>query len=124
MKMRTNSLPGALEQHEPRMEHPLLAAVQRAMARAEAFAAQCRRKGPPAIVPMVPRPFFDPVAQEQQAQERDRLFQKAYVAHLTQALAQSGREVAELRARLAERNYHLGEEIDFSDPITSRRFLV
>jgi GT2 family glycosyltransferase len=113
----------ALEEQEPRVTQSA-SAVERAMARAEAFAEECRRKGPPAIAPQTTREAFDPVVQERQHYERNRAFQKVYVAHLTQTLAEAERNLAQLRARLAEPDYRIGDTIDFSDSISSRRFLA
>jgi GT2 family glycosyltransferase len=90
----------ALEGHEP-PERESPSAIARAMARAEAFAEDCRRKGPPALTPPTIRAAFDPIAHELQSYERNRLFQSAYVTHLTEALGQAEEQ---LRQTSAERD--------------------
>jgi O-antigen biosynthesis protein len=93
----------ALDAHEPpKRQSP--SGVERAIARAEAFAAQCRRKAPVAIAPLATQEAFDPVLQERQHYERSREFQKAYVAHLTYLLAEIERDLPEFRAALSRRN--------------------
>ena len=90
----------ALEGHEPpQRESP--SAILRAMARAEAFAEDCRRKGPPALTPPTTRAAFDPTVHELQSYERNRLFQNAYVKHLTETLEQAEEK---LRQASAERD--------------------
>ena len=81
----------ALEDHEPPMRRSP-PAVERAIARAEAFAVECRRKGPPAIAQLARRAAFDPIVQERRLYEASRVFQKAYVEHLTEALERAEAE--------------------------------
>jgi GT2 family glycosyltransferase len=82
----------ALEGHEP-PERQSPSAVERAMARAEAFGEKCRRKGPPAVTPLATRASFDPMVQELLLYERSRAFQNAYVKHLTGALERAEEEL-------------------------------
>jgi len=93
----------ALDGHEPPMRQSP-SGVERAIARAEAFAAQCRRKSPVAIAPLATQEAFDPVLQERQHYERSHEFQKAYVAHLTYVLAEIEHDLPEFRAALSRRN--------------------
>ena len=72
----------ALERYEERSP----SAIEAAMARAEAFAAGRRRKGPPAVAPLQDRAAVDPAAQELHAYERNLHFMNDYVKHLTEAL--------------------------------------
>jgi hypothetical protein len=51
----------------------------------------CRRKGPRLITPPTTRAAFDPMVHELQSYERNRVFQNAYVKHLTEALEQARR---------------------------------
>jgi len=88
----------ALEEHEPPLRGSP-SAIARAMARAEAFAEDCRRKGPPALTPT--RAAFDPMLHELQGYERNRLFQNAYVKHLSEMLE---RAEEKLRQTSAERD--------------------
>jgi hypothetical protein len=67
-------------------------AVERAMARAEAFGEECRRKGPPVIAPLTTRATFDPMVQERKLYDDSRVFQKTYVEHLTSALERAEAE--------------------------------
>lgn len=88
-----------LEAHEPR-EHTQ-AALDLATRRALAFAETCRRAGPPKR-PAADRRPIDAAAHERKHCEKDREFQKAFIAHLTQALAKSERRAGRrgLLARL------------------------
>ena len=79
----------ALGDQEPRGEDSP-AAIERALARAEAFAERCRREGIVVTYPPPKRAPFDPVEQERRHFEMSRALQKAYVAHLTKLI-----EVAE-----------------------------
>jgi GT2 family glycosyltransferase len=82
--------------HEPR-EEGSLAAIQRAIARAESFAAG---RGAPALhIPE--RPALDPAEQERRSLESALALQKDYAAHLSTALEEAERELTELRARAA-----------------------
>jgi O-antigen biosynthesis protein len=72
----------ALQAHDERSP----SAIEAAMVRAEAFAAECRRRGPPLLAPLQARAPVDPAAQELQAYERNRQFMNDYVKHLTEAL--------------------------------------
>jgi GT2 family glycosyltransferase len=93
----------ALATHEPR-EEGSLAAIQRAIARAESFAAG---RGAPALhIPE--RPALDPAEQERRSLESALALQKDYAAYLSMALDEAERrgtvspaELAELRARAA-----------------------
>jgi O-antigen biosynthesis protein len=103
----------ALEAHEP-WEKGSAAAIERAMARAEAFAEQIRRRGP---VPSSPaaRPAFDPALQERRHLEGELALYKDWAAELDRALQMEvnwdvsaerretvlAAELAELRARSA-----------------------
>jgi GT2 family glycosyltransferase len=80
-----------LERHEPPMRQSP-SAVERAMARAEAFGEECRRKGPPVIAPLTTRATFDPMVQERKLYDDSRVFQKTYVEHLTSALERAEAE--------------------------------
>jgi hypothetical protein len=90
-------------QEPPERESP--AAVERALARAEALAARLRQ-GPPARFEPLTKAPFDPVLQGRCHFEKSRALQEAYVAHLEKdrdewrhtALAQR-RELANHRAR-------------------------
>jgi hypothetical protein len=75
----------ALQEHEPK-EGSLPAAIERAMARAEARAERCRREGPAALDRSVERRSFDPNQQQLQSWQRSRDFQKAYITHLGEEL--------------------------------------
>jgi GT2 family glycosyltransferase len=86
----------ALEAHEP-PEADSASAVERAMARAEAFAEACRvRKA--AICPLPPRAAFDSVSKEQRHMEKSRALLKDYLAHLTALLEARERDLAALGA--------------------------
>jgi glycosyltransferase involved in cell wall biosynthesis len=76
-------------------------AIARAMARAEVFAEECRRRGPPALVPPATRAAFDPTVHELRAYERNRVFQNAYVGHLVETLE---RAEEQFRQTTAERD--------------------
>ena len=103
----------ALEEHEP-WEKGSPEAVERAMARAEAFAARVRQGGP-ASGPVPARAPLDPALQERRHLERELALHKAWAAELDVALqmevnwdVSAGRvetvlasELAELRARSA-----------------------
>ena len=93
-----------LERHEPPMRQSP-PAVERAMARAEAVAEECRRKGPPLIAPLTARAAFDAVAQERRLTDVSRVFHKAYVEHLTSALEgkERGERILGSRSRLFRR---------------------
>jgi GT2 family glycosyltransferase len=78
-----------LGNQEPRDKNSL-AAIERALARAEAFAELCRSEGIVATDPPPKRVPFDLVEQERRHFEMSRALQKAYVAHLTKLV-----EVAE-----------------------------
>ncbi|MBX9776927.1 MAG: glycosyltransferase family 2 protein [Xanthobacteraceae bacterium] len=80
----------ALDRHEPRAPESAVA-VERALQRAEAFAEECRRRGAPAVSPS-PREA-EPL---EMFYERSRLFQEAYIEHLTQALKQMEQRQAQI----------------------------
>jgi GT2 family glycosyltransferase len=83
----------ALEGHEPPMPQSPRA-IARAMARAEAFREECRRRGPPVTVPLPPRAAPDPVVT---CYERAVAFQRAYIEHLTDVLDLSEEEREQVR---------------------------
>lgn len=76
---------GALEAHEER-DRSSLAAIERAMARAETFAAQCRGRHSIEIQPVAKHNMFDPKLQERRHFEKWRELYRAYAAHLTELL--------------------------------------
>ena len=91
----------ALEAHEPPgREDP--AAIQRALARAEAFAQAVRLRGPPALDELSKPNSFDPVLQERQHLEKIRALQKAYVIHLTERIDAAELERAAQEIKLVE----------------------
>jgi len=69
----------ALESHEPYESSP--AAVERALARAEVFADQCRRAGSTILRQSARREIFDAAEQNARAVQKKRALQKAYVRH-------------------------------------------
>jgi GT2 family glycosyltransferase len=83
----------ALEEHEP-ADRDSLEAVERALARAEAFASRCRRRGTTAIEALPNRMPFDPILQERWHFDKSRALQKTYVAHLTELIDAAERELA------------------------------
>jgi GT2 family glycosyltransferase len=97
-----------LEEHEPAARNSP-AAVERAMARAEAFGEERRRKGPPAIAGLPSRAAFDPLAQVSRHYEKSRACQKAYIEHLTEAL-----ERAEADLKRAEEQHQKTADRDRS----------
>jgi len=71
----------ALEEHEPpAQEQP--AAIERAMARAEAFASRARQRQIPPLNVGVKSIQFNPAVHEREHLEKSRLLRKAYAAHL------------------------------------------
>jgi GT2 family glycosyltransferase len=91
----------ALESHEPPgRDEP--AAVQRALARAEAFARAARLRGAPALDQLTKPNSFDPVLQERQHLEKSRALQKAYVIHLTESIDAAEIKLVELERELAQ----------------------
>jgi GT2 family glycosyltransferase len=72
----------ALQAHDERSP----STIEAAMVRAEAFAAECRRRGPPWLAPLQAGAPVDSAAQELQAYERNRQFMNDYVKHLTEAV--------------------------------------
>jgi GT2 family glycosyltransferase len=80
----------ALEGHEPFLQQSP-PAIERAMARAEAFREDCRRRSPPVTAPLPTSPV-DPV----EGYERAVVFQQAYIEHLTDTLERD----AEARERI------------------------
>jgi len=87
----------ALEGYDPPARQSP-SAVERAMARAEAFGEECRRKGPPATAELTTRAAFDPIVQVSQHYERSRAFQNAYIKHLTGALERAEEELKRAEA--------------------------
>jgi len=75
----------ALNAYEPSDGNPV-AAIERAIARSEAFG-QARMGVTTAVGPAAtPRPPFDPILQERRLAERSRTIQKAYMDHLSRLL--------------------------------------
>jgi GT2 family glycosyltransferase len=75
----------ALEEYDP-PERGSPVAIERALARAEDFASQCRQRQIPAIHPLANSIQFDPVLQERDHFEKNRALQNAYVTHLERRL--------------------------------------
>jgi GT2 family glycosyltransferase len=69
----------ALAAHEP-PEKGSAAAIERAVARAEAFAERARRDGPPSSVLPPARPAFDPLRQERRHREMETALRRDYAA--------------------------------------------
>lgn len=89
----------ALGGHEPpHRQSP--AALERAMGRAEAFAEQCRRNGPPTITPFTTKVALDPAAEALKSYERNRTFQNAYVKYLAGKLKHVEDELYRTRQEL------------------------
>jgi len=92
----------ALEEHFP-PEPDSPAALQRAMDRADAFAGQVRRTGPPSGAGPE-RPRFDPDQQERRHLEMDLALHQDYAAHLAATLdAVESNRWRQLRQRLLGR---------------------
>jgi GT2 family glycosyltransferase len=90
-----------LQDHEPpARDDP--AAIQRALARAEAFAEAVRLRGAPALDQLAKLNSFDPVLQERQHFEKSRVLQKAYVIHLTERIDAAEFKVVELERELVQ----------------------
>jgi hypothetical protein len=99
----------ALNAYEPCDGDPV-AAIERAIARSDAFG-QARMGVTTAVGPAAaPRPPFDPILQERRLAERSRTIQKAYMDHLSRLLDEcemkhAGRQsyISMLRMRLGLR---------------------
>jgi GT2 family glycosyltransferase len=83
----------ALAEYDP-PEAGSRAALERALERAEAFAALCRSRGAVKMELPPERVRFDPALQELRHYEKSRALQKAYVAHLTESLDAAEKELA------------------------------
>ena len=81
----------ALAEYQPRSPRSR-ELVETAIARAEAFAERCRTAGRSAIDPPRKQGRFDPATQELRHRELNDAVQKAYVAHLTEALDEAEQE--------------------------------
>ena len=113
----------ALESHEPfAKEDP--GAVERALARAEAFAVAVRRRGAPALDQLAKRNSFDPFLQERHHLEKSLSLQKAYVDHLTKRLEAAESERAVLEAKLVELERELTEHRARSQATESERAVL
>jgi GT2 family glycosyltransferase len=77
----------ALDEHEP-PEAGSTAAIERAMARADAVWQRCQGRATQRA-PRLPRPAFDPVLQQQRQLARQCAVRKAYLAHLVEQLEKS-----------------------------------
>jgi GT2 family glycosyltransferase len=80
----------ALENHEPWEGNDSAAAVERALARAEIFADQCRSRGNMIIKHSVRSITFDAARQESRCIKKSQALQKAYVAYRSRASTQFG----------------------------------
>jgi GT2 family glycosyltransferase len=85
----------ALQNHEPYENSP--AAVGRALARAEAFADQCRNSDTMIIKRAVRSTTFNPAEQDARSVKKKRALQKAYMTHLMRMM------LAKLRDYFRER---------------------
>jgi GT2 family glycosyltransferase len=104
----------ALEGHDlPERDSP--SAIARAMARAEAFAEDCRRKGAPVITPPTTAAAFDPMLHELRGYERNRVFQNAYVNHLIAALERAEVQASAERDALSAAIKQLTEALEAAE---------
>jgi GT2 family glycosyltransferase len=87
----------ALEEYDP-PERVSPVAIERALARAEDFASQCRRKKIRAIQPLIDSIRFDPVLQERRHFEKSRTLQNAYMIHLVKIIDQAEAQVDSLKS--------------------------
>jgi O-antigen biosynthesis protein len=90
----------AMENHEPWEAGTSPAAVERAMARAEIFADQCRNSGSMIIKHAVRSTTFNPAEQDARSVKKKRALQKAYMTHLMRMMLATLRDY--FRERLGE----------------------